>query len=380
MLVDRVQTIQAKAKSLGFNFSGITNVNQTPHFEEFLTWLEKKQYGQLEFLQKNYVIDSRCDPSKLLLDAQSMIILGVNYRPIITNEQACTKDETRIAAYAQYVDYHKIIRSKASELMEQINFQKSEKINYRIFIDSGPVMEKDFAFAAGLGWIGKHSLLIHPMFGSFTFLCCIITNEIFDSNPYLCEDLCGNCRECIQACPTGCISGDHTINASRCISYLTIEHKGIIPREMRSDIGNWIFGCDICQNACPHNKSISLSQSNLFFGFKKKLDQAIDLHSELGISEKDHIQKYRVTPMIRLSHEQYLRNLIIAAGNSHKDCFIDPLINILCDGSEILRVHAVWALGEITQIDSLKTLQTKLDNENSQLVKNELLAILNKWV
>jgi epoxyqueuosine reductase len=379
MQEDKFQLIQAKAESLGFNFSGVTTASQTPHFKKFLSWLDKKQYGQLNFLQKDYVVDSRRDPSILLKDAQSVIILGVNYGPRKINQQGNRKNETRIAAYAHYTDYHKIIRSKASELMRQINFQKSGKINYRIFIDSGPVMEKDFAYAAGLGWIGKNSLLIHPKFGSFSFLCCIFTDEFFDCNLPLSEDLCASCQACIRACPTMSISEDHSINATRCISYLTIEHTGIIPREMRSKIGNWIFGCDICQNVCPHNKNINLSPSNLFFGYKKECDQTVDLLSELMISERDFFHKFKGNPMVRLGYEQYVRNLIIATGNSQNERYIEALLYIFQVGSEILRVHAVWALGEITQADSLKFFQLKLDGENSQIVKREMMWLKEKW-
>ncbi|MDO9545247.1 MAG: tRNA epoxyqueuosine(34) reductase QueG [Pelolinea sp.] len=370
---------KAKAKALGFTFASITNVEQSPHFNEFMDWLNKNQYGQLDFLHEKYVIDSRREPSQLLDNAQSMIVLGVNYGPLPHQEHENPLRFGKIASYAQFEDYHAIIKSKATALMDSINSDRSQKIDSKIFIDSGPLMEKDFAFAAGLGWIGKNSLLIHPVLGSFSFLCCIITNEMVGEIPNHCEDLCGDCQLCMQACPTKCISGDHTINVSRCISYLTIEFKGIIPRDLRGQIGDWIFGCDVCQSVCPHNLNIPIPQSKLFFGAERIFDGNLDLCEEMALSEKAFSIKYQGTPLIRASYEQYQRNLIITAGNNHEHIFAEPLNNYLFFGSENLRAHAAWALGEIASEDCINILQTQLENEKSTFVKEEIeFALYNQ--
>lgn len=372
-----IEKIKAKAKNLGFNFASITNVEQTPHYKTFLKWLDKNQFGQLGFLHNEYVVESRRDPKHLLENAQSMIVLGVNYGPLSNEENIGSLRHGKIASYAQFKDYHVTIKSKAIEFMNSINNDRSKKINYKIFIDSGPLMEKDFAFAAGLGWIGKNSLLIHPVFGSFTFLCCIITNEMVEEIPILYEDLCRDCQLCMQACPTHCISGDHTINASRCISYLTIEFKGLIPQDLRSQIGEWVFGCDICQGVCPYNLNVPIPQSKLFFGSKRKFDSNLDLFEEMALSETTFSKKYKNTPILRASFEQFQRNIINAVGNSREKGYIDLLSNFVSSGSEILRAQAAWALGEIDCNICSQILKTQLKKENSDIVKREILNALD---
>ena len=376
-MVSNIGTIKAKAKVLGFSFAGFANIQQSPHFPNYLKWLERKQYGHLQFLNKHYVIESRRKPEQLLKDAKSVIVLGVKYSPPPKRKQSdSSNNEGIIASFAQYEDYHHVIKNKAIELMESINSKRSKIINYRVFIDSGPLMEKDFAYAAGLGWIGRNSLFIHPKLGSFTLLCCIIIDKDLYANPLISGDLCKNCRLCIQACPTQCITGDHTIDASRCISYLTIEHKKIIPRDIRPLIGNHVFGCDICQDVCPYNIKVAEKQSDIFFNLKKKDHHPLDLLKELSLSEGTFKQKYIRTPILRVSYERHLRNIIIAAGNSRNQKFIKPLNELLTSDSELIRAHAAWALGIIGSEECFLILRSHLAFENNPFVKDEILFAL----
>jgi len=375
--VSNIGTIKAKAKALGFSFVGFTEVQQSPHFPNYLKWLERKQYGHLEFLNKHYVIESRRKPEQLLKDAKSIIVLGVKYSPPPKRKQSdSSNNEGIIASFAQYEDYHHVIKNKAIELMESVNSKRSKIINYRVFIDSGPLMEKDLAYAAGLGWIGKNSLFIHPKLGSFTLLCCVIVDKDLSAKPLLSDDLCKNCHLCIQACPTQCIAGDHTIDASRCISYLTIEHKKIIPRDIRPLIRNHVFGCDICQDVCPYNIKVTEKQSELFFNLKKKDFHPLDLLKELHLTTDTFKQKYIGTPILRVSYERNLRNVIIAAGNSRNQKFIKPLKELLTNDSEIIRAHAAWALGMIGSEECFVILSSHLAFENNPFVKDELLFAL----
>ena len=233
-------------------------------------------------------------------DAKSIVVLGVRYGPLLNNKRAESPDKGMIAAYAQFEDYHHVVKTKAVELMESINSERSEKINYRIFIDSGPLMEKDFAYAAGLGWIGKNSLFIHPELGSFTLLCCIMVDKDLNEKAQISSDLCKNCRLCEQACPTQCIVGDHTIDASRCISYLTLEHEEIIPRNLRTLIGNRVFGCDICQDICPYNISVAENQGEIYFNMKEKNYHPIDLLKDMNLTAETFNKKYVNTPILRV--------------------------------------------------------------------------------
>jgi len=375
-MTSKINDIRARAKNLGFSFIGFTEVKQSPHFQDYLEWLQRDQFGHLEFLNKHYVIESRREPGQLLKDAKSIIVLGVKYGPLPNKKQAESPDKGMIAAYAQYEDYHYVVNNKAVELMDSINSDRSEKINYKIFLDSGSLMEKDFAYAAGTGWIGKNSLFIHPKLGSFTFLCCIMVDRDLNEKTQLSNDLCDNCHLCEQACPTQCIVGDHIIDASQCISYLTIEHKGVIPRNLRSLIGNRVFGCDVCQDVCPYNSRVTGNQSGIFFNLKKKNYHPLDLLKEMSLSEKTFIEKYMNTPILRVSYECHLRNIIIAAGNSHDCKFIKPLKELLAIDSEIIRIHAVWALGKIDLRECFQILRSHLAFENNDLVKDEILFIL----
>lgn len=346
-MVSEINEIRAKAKNLGFSFVRFTDVEQSPHFHEYLDWLGRNQFGQMKFLNNSHVIESRRAPEQLLEGAKSIIVLGVNYSHPSSVINTELSDMGMIAAYAQYEDYHHVLKYKANELIESINNESAEKINYRIFIDSGPLMEKDFAFATGEGWIGRNSLFIHPEKGSFSFLCCIMVDQPLSDKTRSTRDLCGNCHLCEQACPTQCINGDHTINASRCISYLTIEHKGVIPKNLRTQMGNRVFGCDICQVVCPYNVRKTEKQNGKYFNLKNKQYHPVDLLSELTLSKESFTDKFKNTPILRLSYENYLRNIIIAAGNSQQTKFVNPLKMKLSKSSEILRLHAIWALGRI---------------------------------
>ena len=375
-MTPEINEIRAKATSLGFSFTGFTKVQQSPHFKDYLEWLERNQFGHLEFLNKHYVIRSRREPGQLLKDAKSIIVLGVKYGPLPDKKQAESPDKGMIAAYARYEDYHHVVKTKAIELMKSVNCERSEKINYRIFTDSGSLMEKDFAYAAGLGWIGKNSLFIYPEFGSFSFLCCIMVDKDLSEKPQLSNDLCENCHLCVRACPTQCIVGDHTINASQCVSYLTIEHKEVIPRNLRSSIGNHVFGCDICQDVCPYNIKVAGNQSEIYFHLKEKNDHPIDLLKEMSLTEETFNNKYMNTPILMVTYERHLRNIIIAAGNSLENKFIKPLKELLVSDSETIRIHSVWALGKIGLNECFTILHSHLALENNDLVKDEILFML----
>ncbi len=375
-MTSELNEIRAKAKNLGFSFTGFTEVQQSPHFQDYLEWLEKNHFGYLEFLNKHYVIGSRREPGHLLKDAKSIVVLGVKYGPFPNKKQAENPDKGMIAAYARYEDYHHVIKTKAIELMESINSKRSEKINYRIFIDSGPIMEKDFAYAAGLGWIGKNSLFIHPELGSFTFLCCIMVDKDLNEKTQLSNDLCKNCHLCEHACPTRCIIGDHTIDASRCISYLTIEHKEVIPRNLRSSISNRVFGCDVCQDVCPFNTKVTEDQSEIFFNLKEKNYHPIDLLKEMCLTAETFKIKYINSPILRITYKRHLRNIIIAAGNSLDCKFIKPLKELLASDSETIRIHSVWALGKIGLDECFLILRSHMALENNDLVKDEVLYML----
>ncbi len=246
--------IKAEAKNLGFSLVGITTPDTPDHFSVFESWLSAGYQAGMKYLSREDTIAKRYQPKELMAECKSIICLALPYpnaNSLVVNDN---KPTGRIAAYAWLPDYHHTIPILINELMIRIENNLGRKIRYRSFTDSAPILERDIAQRAGLGWIGKNSCLIHPEQGSYFLLAEIFTDiELEIDQPFL-ADRCGSCTRCLEACPTHCILPDRTIDANRCISYLTIENKGPIPHDLRKYTGNWVFGCDICQMVCPWNR------------------------------------------------------------------------------------------------------------------------------
>ncbi len=242
--------IKSTAKRLGFDFCGIAKAGfleeEAPRLED---WLNRNYNGEMGYLSNHF--DKRLDPTKLLEGAKTVVSLVYNYYP--SNELPAEKSDIKLAKYAYGEDYHFVIRDKLNEFLEILREEIGE-IDGRGFVDSAPVMERQWAQKAGLGWLGKNSLLLNREMGSFFFLSeLIIDLEVAPDTP-LAKDYCGTCTACIDACPTDAIVDNGVIDASRCISYLTIELKEAIPNEFKGKMENWVFGCDICQDVCPWNR------------------------------------------------------------------------------------------------------------------------------
>jgi len=305
--------IKAEAKRLGFSFLGVAQPKQTRHFKNYLEWVNKGGQGDLEYLAKDYVINGRRDPESLLKDAKSVIVAGIHYTPQIGWKDIYRPDNKEygwIASYACLPDYHHTLRHLFQQLGLFIQKVAKKTVNTKIFIDSGPVMEKDFAYQAGLGWIGKNSLLISPLFGSYCLLGCMFIDIHFEPGAPIDVDICKDCEICIKACPTSCINSNRTIDASRCISYQTIENPSLIPDNIKKKLGGWVFGCDICQMVCPANRFLTNKQSEIYTSFVKPIiNQKINLQEALFINKTDFIEKYGGTPVARIGFETFMRNI-----------------------------------------------------------------------
>jgi epoxyqueuosine reductase len=241
--------IKEEAQRLGFLFCGISEATyleeEAPHLEN---WLKGNLNGKLAYMENHF--DKRLDPRLLVDDAKSVISLGYNY---FTEEQQEDPEAPKISKYAYGTDYHFVIKNKLKELLHFIQTEIGE-VAGRAFVDSAPVLDKAWAQKSGLGWVGKHSLLISKHHGSFFFLCELIVDLNLSYDQNIATDHCGSCTRCIDACPTEAIQGPRIVDASKCISYLTIELKDEIPKEFVGKMDNWMFGCDICQDVCPWNK------------------------------------------------------------------------------------------------------------------------------
>jgi epoxyqueuosine reductase len=254
------QFIRQQAKQLGFAQIGISKAEfMEPEAKNLEQWLTKGNHGKMDYMARYF--DKRVDPTKLVPGAKSVISLLFNYFP---KEEQKDEKAPKIARYAFGRDYHKVLKKKLKKLTRSVEEYLGTEINGRCFVDSAPVLERDWAKRSGLGWIGKNTLLIHPKMGSYFFLSEIISDLELDYDQSI-RDHCGTCRKCIDACPTEAISDEgYILDGSKCISYLTIELKDRIPTEFADKMENWVFGCDICQEVCPWNRFSSIHMEDSF--------------------------------------------------------------------------------------------------------------------
>ena len=242
------EKIKVKAQELGFILAGVTTPDPPPHYSTFEHWLAQGRHGTMEYLATERSRARRANPREIMPTCKSILVLATPYSPPFAES---LPERGKIAAYAWGKDYHDILPERMKELVRFIEEQVGYPVDNRWYTDTGPILERDLAQRAGIGWIGKNTCLIHPKRGSYFLLSEILLDLALEPDPPFVTDHCGTCTRCIAACPTDCILPDRTIDATRCISYLTIELKNAIPLELRDNIGTWVFGCDICQMVCP---------------------------------------------------------------------------------------------------------------------------------
>ena len=336
--------ILSRARQLGFDIVGISTRLTPVHFDAFQRWLDAGMAGAMGYLRN----ERRRDVRSLLDDARSVIVVGVNYAGGELDE-AVRRDPSRgiISSYARGKDYHPWMLSRLEELSGFIESLTpgSRSLTY---VDTGPVMERDFASLAGLGFIGKNTCLIHPRRGSYFFLGVVITNIELTSRSNPPDISCGTCTRCIEACPTGALLQPHVLDARRCISYLTIEHKGAIPRELRPLIGNRIFGCDECQLVCPWNEKFSTETSAADFQSSPE-QSAPELISLARLTEEEFRKRFAGTAVLRTKRRGFLRNVAVALGNWGAVEALAPLERLFNDDEPLIRRHAAWALGRCSK-------------------------------
>jgi epoxyqueuosine reductase len=372
-LAKRSQRIKIEAQRLGFELVGISPARVPPHEESFARWLREKYHGRLDYMERTELL--RRDPRLLVPWAVSIISLGMNYH---TPFQRLTPPEPGrgwISRYAWGADYHEIIRNKLEALLTFVREIGGETVEGRAFVDTAPILERDFAGTAGIGWTGKNTQLISPKKGSWFFL-----GELFTSLPLAYDqairDRCGRCDLCLKACPTGAFVGPYLLDARRCISYLTIELKGFIPRHLRPLIGNHIFGCDICQEVCPYNVKASSTEEASYL--PRQGLYAPDLIELLSMDEEEFRRRFRGSPIVRAKRRGFLRNVAVALGNNAGPQAVPALTHALNDQEPLVRGHVAWALGRIGSSEGLAALRQKLLSEENPEVKTEIEEALRE--
>ncbi|MDH5630193.1 MAG: tRNA epoxyqueuosine(34) reductase QueG [Gammaproteobacteria bacterium] len=352
------------AEQYGFQDARVSDTATEKYMPAYKEWIAKGYHGDMYFLEENQKL--REFPEKLHPDTTRIISLRYDYLSDKANFLLPLKDPNlaNISRYALGRDYHKIMRKKLQRIASDIEtmISQSFQLNYRVFVDSAPVLETLFAEKSGLGWKGKHSLIINKDAGSWFFLGEIFINLPLEVDEQV-EDLCGSCTACINLCPTNAIIKGKQIDATRCISYLTIENKGAIPENLRDLMGNRIYGCDDCQLACPWNRYSNLS-NDPSFNPKHNL-QNISLLELFQWNENDFLKNFEGSPIRRIGFEKWQRNLAVALGNSEAD---DQKIAVLKSKigniSQMVDQHILWALEKLNSKDkrSISDKQKKLIN------------------
>ena len=337
-----IETIQAWARELGFQDIGFTGVNLHEHEAYLEKWLQAGYHGTMDWMDRHGSKRSR--PSELVPGTCTVISCRMDYLPDAADSWEILENSEKgfVSRYALGRDYHKLIRSRLAKLAERIRDELACG-TFRAFVDSAPVLERAVAEQSGLGWIAKNTMLINESAGSYFFLGEIYTDIPFMPSDPKEEKHCGSCSACMVACPTDAFVAPFVLDARRCISYLTIEHKGSIDEALRPKMGNRIYGCDDCQLVCPWNKFATTSPEP-DFAPREGLDQA-DLVTLFAWTEKEFEDRLQGSPIRRIGHERWLRNIAVALGNAETT---QEIINALRSkqdtSSPLVKEHIAWAL------------------------------------
>ena len=333
--------------------------------ERLNAWIAAGQHADMQWMERT--AQKRLNPALVLSEARSVIMLGVNYASDAVEAAPSSGGETRArwAQYALHEDYHDTIKvglNAAGKLLEQMYGGTRE--DYRAYVDTGPVLERGWAAKAGLGFIGKNAMLISRRHGNWLFLATILTRqEFFPDAPVRQQAtdfadtglLCGKCTRCLDSCPTQAFAAPGVVDARRCVSYQTIENKGIIPRELRAGIGNRIYGCDVCLEVCPWNRFAQAGRSVLLVARRELA--GLTVREVLALTPVRFAEVFRKTPIKRVKLAGLLRNACIVAGNSGDLSLLEPLVRLAAHESALVRAHAVWAVRKLGAESALATVR-----------------------
>ncbi len=374
--------IKAEARAAGFDLCGISSSDPFSREGRALTeWVAREYHGEMDYMARN--ASRSPDPRAVVPDARALVVVGLYYGEAIPGDP---KDDSgtagspqprgRISRYAWGNDYHEVMEPGLRRIAALL-LQRGARVA-RYYVDTGPVIDRAAARRAGIGWFGKNTMIItRRRYGSWVFLGEILTDLPLPADSPAQGD-CGQCRLCLDACPTGAIIAPYTVDARRCISYLTIEHRGPIPRELRPQIGDHIFGCDICQTVCPHNTRTA-ARTHPEFAPRPGVGARPELLPLLNISEDEFRRRFRKSPVRRTKRRGLRRNVAVALGNLRDPAAVPPLLEALGDDSDaMVRGHAAWALGRIGTPQAREGLRARLVRERDGSVREEITLALGE--
>ena len=377
--------LKARALALGFHRVGITTPDATAHMPFYRDWLAEGRHGEMGYLARPDAVSRRADLTGTLEDVRSVVVVAQEY--FVEDPDGMPDDPARavIARYARGRDYHQVMVQGLSALLIWTEAEATEPVAGRAYVDTGPILERDLGRRAGLGWFGKNSMLIHPTRGSYFFLGVLLLDLELPSDPPFEAEHCGNCTRCVDACPTGALlgyreDGAPVMDARRCISYLTIELRGAIPRDLRPLMGNRVFGCDICQEVCPFTRKFSEPSSESAYSPQPELDgpPLLELAARLlTLSGKGFAREFAGSALLRTGRKGLLRNVCVALGNWGSEEAVPVLAEALADPAPLVRGHAAWALGAMGSPEAISLLSGRAAQEADDFVRGEIDSALS---
>lgn len=359
--------LKAEAHRLGFDLVGICAATQSPGYERFCQWLSAGYGGTMSYLTDR--IDAYRHPRSVLDGVRTLVMLGMNYRG--SEPAVAVEGQGRISRYAWgEVDYHDLIHTRLRQLKAFL-IERQPSAQVRGVVDTAPLLEREFANLAGLGWIGKNTLLLNKQMGSWFFLAALLTDLELETDAAHETDHCGTCRACLDVCPTDAFPAAYVLDATKCISYLTIELRDHIPAEMRQAMGDWLFGCDDCQTVCPWNRHAPLTEQQEFAARPEQ--NPVDLIELFELDDETFRERFRHTPLWRSKRRGILRNAAIVLGNNPTARAIEALIRGLNDSEPLVRAASAWALRKFNDRRAAEALSARLQVEDDAEVRHEIL-------
>ena len=329
--------IKEQARRLGFELAGIAAATPADSFGHYRTWLDAGHAGEMGYLHRH--AEARRHPESILSGVRSVVMLGMNYKPAPSADAGGL-----VASYARGLDYHDVLRERLNRLLDWVKGEMPGCVG-RGVVDTAPLLERDFARRAGLGWFGKNTMLLNKRLGSFFFLAALLLDVELTPDAAHESAHCGTCTACLDACPTQAFVAPGQLDARRCISYLTIELRGPVPEELRPPMGDWLFGCDVCQDVCPWNRKAPAGTEP---AFASRPDlEAVDPVELLGLSEEEFRQRFRGTALMRSKRRGLLRNAALVLGNRGDPAALPALRRALDDPEPLVREAAAWAIERI---------------------------------
>ncbi|MCC6805060.1 MAG: tRNA epoxyqueuosine(34) reductase QueG [Anaerolineae bacterium] len=368
------EAVQLQARALGFNLVGLARAEPSPRLDAYFRWIDAGMHGTMGYMARPDRQARRRDLNVILPGVRSLVVVGLDYRASVDDAVLTDPARGRIASYAWGLDYHDVIAPRLETLAAWLQAATERALSQRVYVDTGAILERSHAHSAGLGFVGKNTMLIHPRRGSYFFLGELLTDLEFDAYDAPGRaTMCGTCTRCLAACPTDAFPRPHVLDARRCISYLTIEHKGWIDRNLRPLMGNWVFGCDVCQDVCPFQRFAPETRESIFepSDADRAAPPLLDL---LALDDARFMARFAGSPVERIRRDRLVRNACIAAGNWGDAAAIPLLEGLLNDASPLVRGHAAWALGWIGE--SARALKQRYDREADAEARAEIAAAL----